>query len=97
MMAVVACRPGLEAHRGDLQRVRELAESCAKQLTGWAGAVKDLPFEGPRHMPKPVRQAREVERKATEYRLRFLRGLKPEHPLYNSPEAREARGAPPGE
>lgn len=30
--------------------------------------------------------------KAKEFRLHFLRGLKPEHPLHDTPEARVARG-----
>jgi hypothetical protein len=30
--------------------------------------------------------------KARSFRVNFLRGLKPDHPLYNSPEARAARG-----
>jgi hypothetical protein len=29
-----------------------------------------------------------------DFRLEFLRDLKPEHPLYNSSEARAARGKP---
>jgi hypothetical protein len=36
-----------------------------------------------------------MAQKAQDYRLNFLRGLTPQHPLYNSPEARTARGAAP--
>jgi hypothetical protein len=32
--------------------------------------------------------------KAAQFRLSFLRNLKPDHPLYNSSEARGARGEP---
>jgi hypothetical protein len=32
--------------------------------------------------------------KARSFRVNFLRNLKPNHPLYTSPEARTARGEP---
>ena len=92
MMAVVKDRPKLKRYIAALQRIRTLAESCARQLTGWAGAVDKLPFEGRRHLPQQQRTQREGEEKARDYRLRFLQSLKPSHPLYNSSEARAARG-----
>jgi four helix bundle protein len=92
MMAVVKDRPKLRRYVAALQRIRSLAESCARQLTGWAGAVEKLPFEGKRQMPQPRRAQREAARKADEYRLRFLKSLTLTHPLYNSPDARVARG-----
>lgn len=92
MMAVVKNRPKLQRYVGMLQQIRALAESCARQLTGWSGAVEQLPFQGRRHMPQQEGSAQEAARKAHEFRLNFLRTLKPEHPLYNSSEARQARG-----
>jgi four helix bundle protein len=92
MMAMVKDRPKLKRYVSALQRIRSLAESCARQLTGWAGAVDKLPFEGKRHMPEQRRSQRESARKADEYRLRFLKSIAPSHPLYNSPDARAARG-----
>jgi four helix bundle protein len=92
MMAVVKDRPKLKRYLSALQRIQTLAESCARQLTGWAGAVEQLPFEGKRHMPRQRRAQRDVAQKAGEYRLRFLKSITPSHPLYNSPDARAARG-----
>jgi hypothetical protein len=92
MMAVVKDRPKLKRCLSALQRIRALAESCARQLTGWAGAVDKLPFEGRRHLPEQKRSQRDAAQKADEYRLRFLKSIKPDHPLYNSAEARAARG-----
>jgi four helix bundle protein len=94
MTAVVKDRPKLKRYLSALQRIRALAESCARQLTGWAGAVDKLPFEGRRHLPQQQRAQRQAAQKGSDYRLRFLRSLKPGHPLYNSPEARTARGEP---
>jgi four helix bundle protein len=95
MMAVIQDRPRLNRHLKALEQITALAESCSRQLTGWSASVDKLPFEGRRHLPEPERQQRDTARKAREFRLTFLRNLKPEHPLYNSNEAREARGEPP--
>ena len=95
MMAVVADRPKLKPHRAELQRIRALAESCARQLTGWSGSLEKLPFEGRRHLPERERKQREKVGKVTNFRLNFLKSLKPDHPLYHTTEARAARGEPP--
>ncbi len=92
MMAVVEDRPKLKRYLAALQRIRTLAESCARQLTGWAGSLDELPLEGRRHLPRQQRAQREATQKASDYRLRFLQSLTPSHPLYNSSEARAARG-----
>ena len=95
MMAVVKDRPTLRKHAPTLDRIRALAESCARQLTGWAGAVQKLPFEGPRRMPEKTKRTRETARKTTDFRTKFLATLQPTHPLYNTPEAQAARATPP--
>lgn len=51
-------------------------------------------MQGKRHLTREVKQQRETAQKIKEFRVNFLRSLKPDHPLYNSPEARAARGEP---
>lgn len=92
MMAVVKERPRLKLLSARLQEIRSLAESCARQLTAWTTSLEDSPVQGKRHLTGMVRQSRQAAQSAQNYRLNFLRGLKPEHPLYNTVEARKARG-----
>jgi four helix bundle protein len=94
MMAVVQDRPKLKPIVRQLQHIRALAESCARQLTGWSGSIEKLPFEGRRQLPEKERARREVADKFRQSRLNWLRSLKPTHPLYHSSEARAARGEP---
>jgi hypothetical protein len=94
MMAVVKDRPKLKPHLRHLQDIRALAESCARQLTAWTGSLEASPVQGKRHLAAPERERREVADKARSFRMNFLRNLKPDHPLYSSPEARAARGEP---
>jgi four helix bundle protein len=91
MIAVVKDRPRLQRCIRDLQEIRSLAESCARQLTAWTGSIEASPVQGARHLRPEVKERRAAADKAASYRLSFLRGLKPDHPLYNSPEARAAR------
>jgi hypothetical protein len=77
-----------------LQEIRALAESCARQLTAWSGSLEASPVQGKRHLAGPEREKREMADKARSFRTNFLRNLKPDHPLYSSPEARAARGEP---
>ena len=92
MMAVVLGRPKLKPHLSRLREIRSLAESCARQLTAWTASIDSSPVQGKRHLAGEVKERREAEEKAQNFRLNFLRNLKPTHPLFNSPEARVVRG-----
>jgi len=94
MMAVVTARPKLRALTSDLARIRSLAESCARQLTAWTESIEDGSVQGKRHRTPEAKERQAMAVKAVEFRRNFLRNLKPEHPLYNSSEARAARGEP---
>jgi four helix bundle protein len=94
MIAVVKDRPKLRPHLRRLQEIRALAESCARQLTAWTTSIEGSPVQGKRHLAAAEKGKRDVADKAREFRLNFLRNLKPTHPLYGSPEARAARGEP---
>ena len=92
MMAVVKHRPKLRPIAAHLGEIRAIAESCARQLTGWEGSIDKLPFQGRRHLPEKDRAARTMAQKARDFRFNFLRNLKPGHPLFHSDEAKAARG-----
>jgi four helix bundle protein len=92
MLAVVRNRPKLKQHAKALLKIQSRAESCGRQLGAWSKSIERLPFEGKRRMPEKQRLMNDAATKAAEYRIKFLRSLKPEHPLYNAPEARTARG-----
>jgi hypothetical protein len=74
-----------------LLEIRSLAESCARQLTAWTKSIDSSPVKGKRHLTADVRKNRDAADKARDFRLNFLRNLKPGHPLYTSSEAVAAR------
>jgi four helix bundle protein len=92
MIAAVWKRPGLKPVAATLSEIRKLAESCARQIKGWMSSIEDSAVKGKRHLSGHARESRRMEQAVDEFRLQFLRSLKPGHPLYDTPETRSARG-----
>ena len=92
MMAVIKDRPKLAPFVRQLQEIRALAESCARQLAAWAASIEGSAVQAKRHLSGRAKDARQKAQAAKNFRLDFLRNLKSTHPLYSSPEARAARG-----
>ena len=46
MLSAVKDRPKLTRYAGELQRIYALADSCGRQLTGWARSVKNPTGDG---------------------------------------------------
>lgn len=91
MIAVAQHRTKLRRISGELDRIRACAESCARQLTAWAASVEESPIQGKRHLTATTRAAQHSAHAHADLRRQFLLSLRPEHPLYASTEAVEAR------
>jgi len=92
MMGVIGSRPELKPQARHLSVIRSRAQSCSRQLNSWISSIEESPVQGKRHLTPQTRQAREASNAAQKFRLNFLRNLKMNHPLYNTAEARAARG-----
>ncbi len=92
MLLVVSMRPKLKPFTREMTKIQALAKSCAKQITAWSESIENSPVQGKRHLTPEIKERREVVNKAAQFRQNFLRNLKSTHPLYNSPDARTARG-----
>ncbi len=95
MAVLVSDRPQLKCFAQSLQEIRAMSESCVRQPTAWTLSIENSPVQGKRHQTSQTREGRRTEQAAKDFRLNFLRNLKPNHPLYGSPEARAARGESP--
>ncbi len=92
MIAVVKARTRLQVVRGLLEEIAALADECVRQIAGWVRYLEESEVQGKRHLTPERRREKQAGEAARKYRLQFLLGLKPDHPLYNSPEAQAARG-----
>jgi four helix bundle protein len=80
--------------KSQIANLISLAESCSRQLRGWADSLQNSPIQGQRHLNAAVREKDRAAKAVTSFRQKFLLSLKPEHPLYGTAEARRARGEP---
>lgn len=91
MMLVVMERPKLRPVATALKEISRTADSCVRQLAAWTAQIETGPIQGKRHLTADIKKARHATTAQTELRHQFLLSLPPSHPLYNTPEAQEAR------
>jgi four helix bundle protein len=57
MLSAIKDRPKLTRYAGELQRIYALADSCGRQLTGWARAVEKPDGRQPSENERPRRES----------------------------------------
>ena len=67
--------------KSQISHLKSLAESCSRQLRGWAGSLQESDIQGPRHLTEKSRRAGEQKRRAAAMQKELLRKLPPDHPL----------------
>ena len=65
-----------------------LAESCSRQLRGWADTLQNSDIKGQRHLTEKSRRNDDQKRRAESFQKDLLRGLPADHPLRRSAEDR---------
>ena len=80
-------RPRLKNFKSEISNLKSLAESCARQLRGWAESLQDSNIEGQRFLNKKTREEDAARKRADAFRKTLLSKLPPTHPLVR--DARE--------
>ena len=78
--------------KSQISDLKSLAESCSRQLRGWANDLQNSDIKGQRHLTDKVREQERVGKATARFKQDFLRNLTPAHPLYKTDDARRARG-----
>jgi len=81
-------RPRLADFKSQISNLKSLAESCGRQLRGWADALQNSPIQGQRHLTDKSRQADDQRKRAAALQKNLLRKLPPGHPLRKDAEER---------
>ena len=74
--------------KSQISNLRSLAESCSRQLRGWANTLQNSSIQGPRHLTDKSRQIEEQKQRAVACRKELLRRLPQDHPLRKDAEHR---------
>ena len=65
-------RPSLAPFKPDISKLKSIAESCSRQIRGWADSLQNTSIRGQRHLNERVCAAKAIRR---EKRRRFSRGF----------------------
>jgi len=81
-----ACWPsGLQSQ---ISSLKSLAESCSRQLRGWADSLQNSDIKGQRHLNDKSRQADDQKKRASAFQKELLRKLPAWHPKRKEAEER---------
>ncbi|MFA6287421.1 MAG: four helix bundle protein [Opitutaceae bacterium] len=93
MLCYFERRPKLRDFKSEISDIKLIAESCSRQLGGWAQSLQNSDIAGPRHLNDQTR-ANYQKRKAgktgaADFQQLVAQHLPPDHPMH--PKNRPAR------
>ncbi len=74
--------------KSQIANLKSVAESCSRQLRGWADSLQNSEIKGQRHLNRRTREQDEQTKKAKSLQKDLLRKLPPGHPLRRDAEER---------
>jgi hypothetical protein len=74
--------------KSEISNLKSVAESCSRQLRGWADSLQNSDIQGQRHLNAKSRARDEDRQKAAAMQKRLLRNLPPNNPLRKDAEER---------
>ena len=88
MLTVKLRRVRLPDLKSQISNLISLAESCSRQLRGWADTLQNSDIKGQRHLNQKVRREEEQKTRAGALQKDLLRKLPSSHPLRRDAEER---------
>ena len=74
--------------KSQIANLKSVAESCSRQLRGWADSLQNSDIKGQRHLNRRTREQDEQTKKAKSLQKDLLRKLPAGHPLRRDAEER---------
>ena len=81
MLCLLERKPGVADLKAQISDLKLMAESCSRQLRGWAEHLQNSDIAGPRHLNEKTRRQFDSRRRADDFQKRLLANLPPDHPL----------------
>jgi four helix bundle protein len=81
MLCFLERRPAFSNFKFQISNLKLLAESCSRQLRGWADYLQNSEIKGQRHLTEKSRQQYDSKRQAEEFKQELMNLLPPDHPL----------------
>jgi len=81
MLCFLEHRQGFENFKSQISNLKSLAESCSRQLRGWADHLQNSEIKGQRHLNDKTRLSYHSKRELKEFEDELQQILPPDHPL----------------
>jgi four helix bundle protein len=81
MLCFLERRPGFAHFKSQISNLKSLAESCSRQLRGWADHLQNSEIKGQRHLNDKTRQSYHSKKELKEFEEELQQRLPPDHPL----------------
>jgi four helix bundle protein len=85
MLCFLERRKAFGNFKSQISNLKSIAESCSRQLRGWADYLQNSEIKGQRHLTQRSRQNYDADKKADEFQQELLERLPPDHPLRKRP------------
>src|SRR5947207_3104434 len=73
--------------QSEISNLKSLAESCSRQIRGWADSLQNSDIKGQRYLNDQSRTTYEQKKRAAEFQRRIAQSLHEAHPeIYPAPE-----------
>lgn len=80
MLCFLELRPKLVSLKSRISNLKSIAESCSRQLRGWADHLQNCEIQGQRHLNRESRKGYERRRAVDEFEKQLQDLLPPGHP-----------------
>jgi four helix bundle protein len=85
MLCFLERRPSFANFKSQISNLKSIAESCSRQLRGWADYLQNSEIRGQRHLNDQSRRHYDAAKTAEEFQQELLERLPPDHPLRKRP------------
>src|SRR6266542_2597446 len=87
MLCLLQRRPWMNDFKSQIADLKSVAESCSRQLRGWADSLQNSDIKGQRHLNRRTREREEQTQRAKSLQKDLVRKLPSTHPLRRDAEA----------
>jgi four helix bundle protein len=81
MLCFLERRKAFSNFKSQISNLKSTAESCSRQLRGWADYLQNSEIKGQRHLNDKTRQQFDSRRQAEDFQQELMSLLPPDHPL----------------
>jgi hypothetical protein len=89
MLCLLLRRDWAKHLKSEISNLKSTAESCSRQLRGWADSLQNSEIKGRRHLNDRVRKEQDQKQRAVTFQKQLLGNLPANHPLRRQAEEKE--------